>query len=156
MMRNSTIFAGLFFAAACSPASAQNESAADSSRSESTDYNKIEQPEPTPAAIRGLWAESLKDCADQYATSRMMVGSNWISFYESYGLMQISTPAGIPDLRESLAVHFIMSGEGSTWSNEIVFGWGRGKPDELFLIEAKTSESMNRERKRDRYVRCAK
>jgi hypothetical protein len=145
-MRNLIVLMSFVLSSACSAAPADSQPA--------NEFDEVEQPEPLPSEIRGLWAESAKDCKDEYATSRMKVGANWIAFYESYGFMQISTQAGLPDLDQSLAVSFIMSGEGSTWTNELIFGWDKAKPKELFLIEAKTPESMMRERKRERYLKC--
>jgi hypothetical protein len=118
------------------------------------DYNKLETPDPIPLAVRGSWDESAKECKNENSTTRLVVGANWVAFYEAYGLMQISTGAGLPDTDESLSVRFAMSGEGSTWDNELVFAWNKAKTNELILVEAKSPENMDRERTRERYVRC--
>jgi len=120
----------------------------------SIDYNKVEQAELLPNMLRGAWDLSIADCVNEDSTSRMGIGANWIAFHEGYGLLQISTAAGIPDDNQSLAVRFVMSGEGSTWDHELVFSWNEGRPNELFLIEAKSPENMDRDRTRDRYIRC--
>ena len=118
------------------------------------DYDKLEVPDPIPPALRGSWEETAKECRNEYSTTRLVVGANWVAYYEAYGLMQISTHAGIPDTDESLSIRFAMAGESSTWDNELVFAWNKSKSDELILIEAKTPENMERERTRVRYVRC--
>lgn len=118
------------------------------------DYNKAIAPDPIPPFLRGAWDVSGRECTNQYSTTRMAVGVNWISFYESFGLVQISTPAGIPETDESLAIRFTMAGEGSSWDSEMVFGWNKATPNTLISIEAKSNENMNRERAREILVRC--
>ena len=121
---------------------------------QSTEYNKVEAPDLIPTALRGSWDASTQACKDPDSTTRAKVGANWIAFYEAYGLLQISTPAGLPDKDDSLAVRFVMSGEGSTWDNELVFGWDKAKPNEVVVVEAKTAENMTSERQRGRWIRC--
>lgn len=122
---------------------------------QSIEYNKVETTDLIPAAIRGAWDASQAACKDEYSTTRMAIGANWISFYESHGLLQIATPAGIPDTDQSVALRFVMGGEGSTWDNEIVLAWSGSQPGQLIWIAAKSEENMNSDRQREQYIRCS-
>jgi hypothetical protein len=122
---------------------------------QATDYNKMEEPDLIPSALRGAWDMTVEACKDPNSTTRMQIGANWITFYEAHGLLQISTPAGLPDTDESLAARFVMSGEGATWDNELVFGWDKAQANRLIAVEAKTAENMMSQRKRERWVKCS-
>lgn len=118
-------------------------------------FDAPRQPDAIPSSIRGAWDSSTADCANAHSVSRVHIGANWIGFYESGGVLQISTPAGIPDFEKSMAFRFVMAGEGSTWDNELVLGWNTEPANQLTWIEAKSKDNFDRDRERGQWVRCS-
>ena len=160
MSRYLFALAGPILLTACSPRQAENTDKKSLSEVNAAapknkiDFNKNLYPEPIPVAIRGKWAATIQDCKNEDADSRINIGSNWIGGPEYYGIMQISSWGGIPDVDESFAVRFAMSGIGSTWDKEFVFAWYKSNHNELLMVEPETTKNMYRRRRRTIYVRC--
>ena len=107
-----------------------------------------------PKDIRGAWDDSTAACLEEHSTSRAHIGANWIAFYEARGILQITTPAGLPNYETSLAMNSLMAGEGTTWQNEFVLAWDGQTPNDITWFEKKDFEYSSGSRASQKWVRC--
>jgi len=112
----------------------------------SPDYAKRYDPPSIPKQLWGSWDSSAKSCREQYSTTRMVIGIDWIGFYESEGKLTITTAGGNPD-GESVVARFVMGGEASTWDLELRFNYSLDKPHLMKLAYEKGGQE-------EIYVRC--
>ena len=118
------------------------------------DFNSRRVADEIPASMRGAWDETAAACDDEYSISRVHIGSNWVAFYESEGILQYSTPAGIANFDNAVALRFVMGGEGSTWINSFVLAQNEQASDRLTLFEVKDLSNLEQERRSETWVRC--
>lgn len=110
------------------------------------DYAKRYDAPSLPKQLWGSWDSSVKNCREQYSTTRLAIGIDWVGFYESEGKLMITTAGGSPD-GESIVGRFVMGGEASTWDLELRFNYSLDRPNLLKLAFEKGGQEES-------YVRC--
>ncbi|MGQ9425257.1 hypothetical protein ACXYTJ_06035 [Gilvimarinus sp. F26214L] len=66
-----------------------------------------------PPQFQGEWNRTIADCGTGRNASRLRIGSNWIAFYESRGVIEVFATQG----DEELALIAQLEGEGERWSS---------------------------------------
>ena len=101
--------AAMIALSACGQQKPQTPPASAEKTAGSISGTEVVDPKAVPAAFRGLWAASEADCAKP-AETRLEVGANHLTFYESRGPVASVEATGPDEIRVAIQ----LTGEGET------------------------------------------